>query len=114
MVNVGIEYLIGTVLLWGGAIFHSGEVNDLSNVDDFPAYVKALPKYDRFLASATSMKVMGGTLIAGFLAAAAILSIPVVGAYLAMAVGGAFLYDTFKVKGIKKALVEAENDGDVN
>lgn len=114
MVNVGIEYLIGGVLLSGGAIFHSWEVNDLSNVSDFPAYVKALPKYDRFLAKATSLKVMGGTFIAAFLASVALLSIPVVGAYLAILAGGALLYDTFKVKGIKKALVEAENDGDFN
>ena len=116
MVNeqVGIQYLVGVLALWGGVLYHSWEVNNLTGVKDLASYIKGLPKYDRFLAKWTGPKVALASFAGAFLLSLGLLSIPAVGPYLALAVGGAFVYDALKAKKLKKSLAAKPVNEDVN
>jgi hypothetical protein len=101
---VGFEYLIGAVALVGGALAHTFEVNSLDGVDDPALYLKSLPGYDRFLAKWTQHQAVAATMVGSFVATILCLSIHGAGPWLAMALGGAFVYDTLKVKKLKKSM----------
>lgn len=109
MVNVGVQYFLGAIALCGGAIIHNFEVNNILNVADTVEYGKRLSKLNRLMAENATGLVMGATLAGAFVATIAIMSIPVVGPFLALAAGGYLAYDYLKVKKLKKS-INAESE----